>query len=473
MLPAGAHILVYPFPTSGHIIPLLDLTNRLLTLGLNVTVLITQNNLPLLDSLNANHPSTSLQSLVLPQPKWPAGSPATRLLKFMRGLRELHYPALLDWFKSHPSPPVAILSDFFLGWTQGLAAELGLPRVVFSPSGAFALSVSFAMWTDLPTNDDPDNVDALVSFPRVPNCPVYPWYQISHLYRTRKEGDPDWDLYRSNMMANKASWGIVFNSFAELERVYIDHLMKEMGHNRVWAVGPALPPEDDLVESMCRGGSSSVPAHDVLTWLDSRRDESVVYVCFGSRYVLTAKQIHELAAALEKTDVDFVYCVREPDERHASQDCGVLPDGFEDRVAGRGYVIRGWSQQVAILRHKAVGAFLTHCGWNSVLEGVSAGVVMMTWPMDADQFTNAQLLVDQLGVGIRVGEGTRNIPESGELARLLAQSMDGTRRERLKARELSGAALSAVVKGGSSDKDLNDFIKRINELKSGKNLTAV
>lgn len=473
MFPAGAHVLVYPFPSSGHIIPLLDLTHRLLTLGLNVTVLITQNNLPLLDSLNANHPSTSLQSLVLPEPKWSPDVSATRLLKFMRRLRELHYHALLDWFKSHPSPPVAILSDFFLGWTQGLAAELGLPRVVFSPSGAFALSVSFALWTDLPTNDEPDNVDSPVSFPRVPKCPVYPWYQISAIYRTLKEGDPDWELYRSNTMANKASWGIVFNSFAELESVYIDHMKKEMGHDRVWAVGPVLPPDDDSVESMSRGGSSSVPAHDVLTWLDSRHDQSVVYVCFGSRCILTTKQIHELAAALEKTDVDFVYCVREPDERHVSQDCGVLPDGFEDRVAGRGYVIEGWSPQVTILRHKAVGAFLTHCGWNSVLEGVSAGVVMLTWPMEADQFINAQLLVDQLGGGIRVGEGTRNIPESGELARLLSQSVRGTKQERLKAKELSGAALSAVVRGGSSDKDLDDFINRINELKSGKNLTVV
>lgn len=221
---------------------------------------------------------------------------------------------------------------------------------------------------------------------------------------------------------------------------------------------------------MSRGGSSSESGHDVLTWLETRRDHSVVFVCFGSRQVLTAKQIGELAAALEKTEVDFVWCVRQPDERHPPGDYGVVPDGFEDRVAGRGFVIRGWAPQVAILRHRSVGAFLTHCGWNSLLEGISAGPVMLTWPMGADQYANAQLLVDQLGVGIRVGEGTRNIPKSSELARLFAESLDHSRPERLKVKELSDAALNAVSKGGNSVKDLDDFIQGINELHSRKSL---
>lgn len=160
----------------------------------------------------------------------------------MRGLRELHYSAIVNWFKSHPSPPVAILSDFFLGWTHELANELGVQRVVFSPSGAFALSVSFALWSDLPKIGEPDDDNFQVSFPKVPNCPAYPSYQISHIYSS-DETNPDTVFYRSCMLANMECWGFVFNSFAELERVYIDHIKKEMGHERVWAVGPLLPPD--------------------------------------------------------------------------------------------------------------------------------------------------------------------------------------------------------------------------------------
>ncbi|KAF5933861.1 hypothetical protein HYC85_030032 [Camellia sinensis] len=66
------------------------------------------------------------------------------------------------------------------------------------------------------------------------------------------------------MLANNESWGVVFNSFTELERVYIDHIKKEIGHDRVWAIRPLLPPEDDdLLGPTNRGGSSAVPGHDV------------------------------------------------------------------------------------------------------------------------------------------------------------------------------------------------------------------
>ncbi|KAF2294816.1 hypothetical protein GH714_020222 [Hevea brasiliensis] len=381
----------------------------------------------------------------------------------MRSLREVHYPLLLNWFQSHSYPPVAIISDFFLGWTSEFASQVGVPRIVFSPSGALAFSVATFVWRDQPQNDHPENLNLSVSFPKIPNSPTFPWWQISHIYRMPK--DSDWEFYRNCNLANLASWGIIFNSFAELERVYLDHMKREFQNDRVWAVGPVLPPDDDLTGTANRGGSSSVPCHDVLTWLDSCKDHSVVYVCFGSRTALTCKQMDELAAALDKSGVHFIWCVRQPvEQRRTSSDYGDLPDGFEDRVADRGFIIKGWAPQVAILRHRAVGAFLTHCGWNSVLEGIATGAVMLTWPMSADQFTNAQLLVDQLRVGIRFGEGTANIPESTELARILAESVAETRPERLIAKKLQEEALSAI-RGGSSDTDLDGLVRRLNELK--------
>ncbi|KAJ7956524.1 UDP-glycosyltransferase [Quillaja saponaria] len=460
------HILIYPFPTSGHIIPFLDLTNQLLTRsGLYVTVLVTPQNLPLLDPLLAAHPS-SLQSLVLPPPEF-SNPKQNRLFAIIQSMRQLHYPLLLQWFQSHPSPPVAIISDFFLGWTHQLGSQLRVPRLVFSPSGAFALSVGFYLWRYLPQNTDPANLSSTIAFPKIPYSPIFPWWQITHLYRQGKKGDPDWDFIGENFIANMACWGIVFNSFSELERVYFNYLKQELGHDRVFAVGPALPPpEDEDVGQANRGGSSSVPCHEVLSWLNDRPDDSVVYICFGSRTVLTSKQMEVLTAALEISGVHFILSVREPDERHVGDDHGVIPDGFEDRVGGRGFVIRGWAPQVSILRHRAVGGFMTHCGWNSVLEGLSAGAVMLTWPMGADQYTNAKLLVDQLGVAIRGGEGTENIPESSELAQKFVDSVDAIRPERVRARELRDAALGSVKGGGSSNKELDELVKQLRELKS-------
>ncbi|KAA8542351.1 hypothetical protein F0562_023513 [Nyssa sinensis] len=383
----GPHILIYPYPAPGHVIPLLDLTHLLLTRGLTVTVLVTPTYAPLLEPLLSSHPSLFHPTLGSPLPPKPPLLPIfPSSLKYAPRVNSM--TLIFNWFRSQPTPPVAIISDFFLGWTHHLASELGVPRVVFWPSCAFQSSISNCMWRDLPKRDDPDDDNSPISFPNIPNSPIFPWWQMSFLYREYREGDPDWEFYRNSMLANVVSWGVVFNSFTELERVYIDHLKKEMGHDRVWTVGPLVLPDDDLMRHSKRGGPSAVPTQDVMTWLDAKAKDSVVYVCF------------------------------------ADQENVAIVEGLADRVEGRGFVIKGWAPQVAILNHRAVGVFVTHCGWNSALEGLSTGVMMLTWPINADQFTNAMLLVDQLGVAIRAYEGgDRIVPDSAELSRLLAQSV--------------------------------------------------
>ncbi|PON36167.1 UDP-glucuronosyl/UDP-glucosyltransferase [Parasponia andersonii] len=444
----GSHVLVYPLPSLGHVIPLLDLTHRLLTRGFTVTVLVTPKELPLLQPLISTHSSSFLKPFVVPIPE------ISTPIGLLEAMQKHHEPALIQWFRSQAtlSPPVvAIISDFLIGWTYDLAVRVGVKRVVFSSSGACDHSFSFALWKYLPKKDNPNDDDdsSTMSFPNLPNSPIYPWWQIPPIYRNYKEGDPIWEYCRNINLADMASWGIVFNSFAELENLDLDHLKRELGHDRVWAVGPLIPDRANNDAVFNRGGTSSIPHQQVMTWLDSRRDNSVVYVGFGSRDPLTSAQMEVLTAALEQSRVHFIFCAKE------------VSEGLEERVSDRGLVIRGWAPQVAILSHRAVGSFLTHCGWNSVLEGLAAGVVLLTWPMTADQFTNAKLVVEHCGAGIRVGEATRTIPDVAELTRLLEGSYEA---ERARAEELSRAAVEAVVQGGSSEKDLDELVKWLNEL---------
>ncbi|KAK7257258.1 hypothetical protein RIF29_31106 [Crotalaria pallida] len=457
------HLLAYPFPSSGHAIPLIDLTKTLVSRGLYVTVLVTPTTLPLLPP----DYSPLLQTLLLPAVKFTHPT-QNRLIAVVKFMTHHHYPIILDWARAHSSPPTAIISDFFMAWTHHLARDLHVPRLVFSPSGAFALSISFSLWRDLQQNDNPEDENYVVSFPNVPNSPLYPWWQISPLFRENKRGEPEWEYHRENMLLNLEAWGVVFNTFIGLERVYLDHVRKEIGHERVWAVGPVLPLPRGGSGSIGfedRGGSSTVDCHELITWLDSHADASVVYVCFGSRTVLTSAQMEVLTRALELSGVHFVLSLRGPDERHVARDNGKLPDGFVDRVRDEGFVIQGWAPQLVILNHRAVGSFLTHCGWNSVLEGLVSGVVMLTWPMGADQYTNAKLLVDQLGVAIRAAEGEENIPEASELALRIKKSLEKTN-ERLRAEEIRGAAVNALRKNGSSQKQLDTLVDKLNELKT-------
>ncbi|KAL8150614.1 hypothetical protein V2J09_020422 [Rumex salicifolius] len=469
----AAHILVFPYPAQGHLIPILDLTHHLLLRGLTVTIVVTTNNRHLLEPLLSSHPTSAVSALVLsfpPHPSLPAGAentkdlPPNSFVPVMSTLRRLRQP-LLRWFTTHPSPPSAILSDMFLGWTHQLAVQLSIKRFVFSPSGALALSVINSLWSKLPKL--PLDENDVIPFDDIPGQPRFKCHELSDIYRSYASAVPESEFLRGEFLNNLSSYGFVINTFDQLEADYLTHIKKELGHDRVWAVGPVLPPDSDVSYGpKMRGWSGSCGDDDVLSWLDGCGDDEVIYVCFGSQAVLTNGQMEALAGGLERSGARFVWKIKEPSNGHVEGErFGKLPPGFEDRVAGRGLVIRGWAPQVLILRHRAVCAFLTHCGWNSVLEGLSAGVMMLAWPLGADQYSDAVLLVDNLKVGLRVGQGTKSLPDPDELGRILAESVSGACKEhRLRALELKKMAKEAVSEGGSSSMELDGFVHHLSQL---------
>ncbi|KAJ6829584.1 putative UDP-glycosyltransferase 89B1 [Iris pallida] len=451
------HILVIPFPTQGHMLPLLDLTQRISSLdAFAITVVTTPKNLPYLSPLLSASPS-SVKPLLLPfpaHPLLPAGTenykdipiPTTPLFRaFNHALASLRSP-LLRWANSPAtsSPPDAIISDFFLGWTNGLARDLAIPRVTFSPSSAMTLAVNHHRWAKTNPNPNPNSTDHHTS-----SSPCIQLSQLSQLKRGYVEGSPITEFIREGFLADVESWGLVFNSFRGLEGPYLDHLKRELGHERVWAVGPVSLLGEPAGE---RGGPSSVSPAEVMSWLDGRERGSVVYVCFGSQCGLNQEQASVVATALEDSMIHFVWSMKET---------AVAPEGFEERTKGRGLVIKGWAPQVQVLHHDSVGSFMTHCGWNSVLEAVTTGVTMLLWPMSSDQFYNATLLENER-VGIRVYEGNDGVPDLEVLTRVLNDMVRKNGEEKhKKAKELGKVAREAVKEGGSSSRDLDDLVESL------------
>ncbi|KAI3686577.1 hypothetical protein L1987_80257 [Smallanthus sonchifolius] len=311
---------------------------------------------------------------------------------------------------------------------------------MFSTSGALGSSIFHALWRDIPKIND-DNVDEdesfLISFPEIPSSPEFPWWHLPPASRSYKKGDHDFESFRMTMLANMKSWGIVYNTFEGLEGVYIDHMKKQIGHDRVWAVGPLLPDKHGPMAS-ARTGSSEAPPDDLRA---------------SKTATLSEGQMSALVGALKLSKVGYIISMKASDSSSFE----------EDVAAGQGFVVKGWAPQLAILEHRAVGSYLTHCGWNSILEGIASGVMMLAWPMGADQFANATLLVDELGVGKRVCEGGPEIvPDSNELARLLDESLSGDLPERVKVKELRDGAMKAVKEGTSRDLDM--FVKIVCEV---------
>ncbi|RLM56080.1 hypothetical protein C2845_PM10G10690 [Panicum miliaceum] len=232
----------------------------------------------------------------------------------------------------------------------------------------------------MPRREDEDDDESLLPLPQIPDAPAYPSRQLSLLYWTLKDGDEVSEGVKRNFLWNLESSAFVPSTFWQLEECYLRAPLADLGFRRVRAVG-LLAPDADAAGN--QGGETAAAAADLCAWLDRfADDDSVVYI-----------------------------------------------KGFEERIAaagGRCRVIHGWAPQVAVLRHRAVGWFVTHFKWNSVLEACAAGVAMLVWPMIADQFVNARLLVDEAGAAVPVSwGGLTAAPAADEVTRVLDAAVGG------------------------------------------------
>lgn len=204
-------------------------------------------------------------------------------------------------------------------------------------------------------------------------------------------------MLRSFKRLDEPTW-IVCNTFDELEQGAIDYIAKD--DNKIQHLqcgGPLLP-----LSFLTNGQNSSnyvseslwEEDHHCLKWLDSQAPSSVLFVSFGSLVTFSARQAEEFALGLENSMLPFLWVIRP-----GLIEDGVLPHGFAQRVKERGCFVP-WAPQTRVLAHPSVGGFLTHCGWNSVLESIAAGVPMLGWPVLADQMLNCRCIVDGWGLGM-------------------------------------------------------------------------
>ncbi|EHA8589876.1 Scopoletin glucosyltransferase [Cocos nucifera] len=475
------HVLFFPFLAPGHIIPTVDLAKLFASRGVKATILTTPGNAPSIQpSIDQANDSCSLRQPIalslLPFPAAEAGLPAgcenmndivvTNLdmrFKFMRAIELLRQPfaqVLRELF------PDAVVTDYFLPWTQDVAAELAVPRIVFHGTSLFFHCVSHSI----------DRFKVLESVPAcnaqsfvLPGLPHRIEMQRSQFRDSGKV--PGLTVFLERIKnSEERSYGVVANSYYELEPDYAEHYRKVVGR-RVWNVGPVSLYNRNEIEKSQRGDDTSIDCNHCLRWLDTKKPVSVVYVCFGSICKLPIAQIREIALGLEASEKAFILVVRGV----RGNDSDWLPEGFEEEVVGRGkgLIIRGWAPQILILNHEAVGGFVTHCGWNSCLEGVSSGVPMITWPMFAEQFFNERLIVDVLKVGVGVGVveyadmcAERRVVTWEEIRRAVGRVMDGGKEAeemRRRARELAEMARRAVEEGGSSYVDVGELIEELME----------
>ncbi|KAF8019214.1 hypothetical protein BT93_G0027 [Corymbia citriodora subsp. variegata] len=470
------HIFFFPFMAPGHTIPMIDMAKLFAMRGCKSTLLATPHDEPTflksiakpqdsgfdIDVITVTLP---LKDVGLPEDcDNPSKITTEEMFKqFLRAVMMLDGQLKLLIEKLAPD---CLISDAFLPWTTEIAVKCGIPRLIFHGTSAFSSAC-----TECLTLYEPHKKVLCDSEPFViPNFPgeiTLSRMQLPDFFREETEITK---FYNEVRESEKRSFGVIVNSFYKLEPAYAEHYSTFLG-KRSWFIGPLSLCNKEVEDKAHRGNQPSIDQHDCLKWLDSKQPNSVIYICFGSIANLNAAQLHEIAVGLESSGQQFIWVVKkDPSVEEGKEEW--LPDGYESRMRNKGLIIRGWAPQALILDHEAIGGFVTHCGWNSILEAVTVGVPLVTWPVAAEQFYNEKLVNQVLKIGINIGvkrwvnlfgDSVKRERVEEAVKRVLVGEEAEEMRRRTKA--LAEMARGAVEEGGSSWSDLGALIQ---ELKSHK-----
>ncbi|KAL6501219.1 hypothetical protein OROHE_024866 [Orobanche hederae] len=279
---------------------------------------------------------------------------------------------------------------------------------------------------------------------------------FSHAIRTTDPNDPLLDFIVTEVSRSSKAAAVIINTVDSLEQKVLSSLSSICPP--IYAVGSLhlllnQLPAGNALKSRSSSLWKEEPA--CLDWLKSKPEHSVLYVNFGSIAVLNPQQLSEFAWGIAESKKDFLWVVR-PDLVRGGD--AALPTEFWEEIGDRGF-FAGWSPQEDVLGHAAVGGFLTHCGWNSVMESLCGGVPMLCWPFFADQKLNCRYACEEWGVGMEIGGDVKR----GEVGFLVRELMDGERGKMLKKRavEWRDKAAAAITAGGSSSLNLERLISEV------------
>ncbi|KAL0919219.1 hypothetical protein M5K25_011301 [Dendrobium thyrsiflorum] len=439
-----------PFPAQGHIIPLMELSYCLIERGINITFINTEFNHERIivgvvpdqaKFIDGIHFATIPDGLEPEEDRHKFGRLITSLTKVMpRFLEELMTYNVVKF--------TCFIADINMAWALSIANNVGLRTAVVWPAAAGALltilSIPKLIQDEvIDEKGRPMKKEVIQLNPEMTPIDTsnLPWCCPQDEYTQKIM----FNYIITNNQATSNAEMIICNSFEMLEKP----IFKEMTY--ILPVGP-LHNSFELIRdsNLCHFWSED---KQCIAWLNKHPANSVIYVAFGSIIIFNNKQFQELALGLELIGRPFLWVVR-PDLTNKSINC-TYPQGFEERVADRGRMI-GWSPQQKVLKHSAIACFISHCGWNSTIEGVRSGVPFLCWPYFADQLFNQSYITKVWKVGLSL------VPDENEL--ISKEEVGSKVEELLKDRDILARSQAlknfsdiSVMEGGSSFKNLNKF----------------
>lgn len=463
------HVFLISFPGQGHINPLLRLGKRLASKGLLVTFTTTESFWQAIHKANGTKRGELCQvgdgflRFDFIDDEWSPNEPRRQdldqYLPQLDSVGRRRVPQMLRQLADEGRPVTCLINNPFIPWVSDVAEELGLPSaMLWVQSCACFLSYYYYANGLVPfPNEEEPYIDI-----QIPTLPLLKWDEVpSFLHPTTP-----YPFLRRAILGQYRNLSkpfcVLMDCFDELEH---DTIQFSSSLCPIKPVGPLFKDPKPVTSSSAAAvrGDQLKADSDCLSWLDTKPSQSVVYISFGTVVFLKQEQINEIAYGILSSNVNFLWVMKPP-----HPDTGLiphtLPDGFLDKVGDKGRVVQ-YSPQEQVLAHKSVACFVTHCGWNSTMEAITSGMPVVAFPQWGDQVTDAKFLVDVFGIGVRMcrGEHEDKIVPRDEVEKCLKEATEGVKAEEMRrnAAEWKLKAENAFSEGGSSDKNLQEFVDEV------------
>ncbi|CAJ1938344.1 unnamed protein product [Sphenostylis stenocarpa] len=449
-----SHVLMVPYPSQGHINPMLQFSKRLCSKGVRVTMVTT---IFISKSMHLQSSSSlgTVQLDFISDGYDQGGFNQVGCVKtYLSRMQEVGSNSLREIINKHNSshhPIDCVVYDAFLIWVLDVAKEFGLLGAAFFTQLCAVNYIYYHVYHGLlkvPVSSLPISIPGLplLDLKDTPAFVYEPSFYPAYFDLVMNQFS---NIHKADML--------LVNSFYKLEDQVVDSMSKIYP---LLTIGPTVPsfhldkvvPNDrDNVLNLFQSDSSAVG------WLKQKPAGSVIYISFGSMVCLSSQQMDEIALGLMGTGFNFLWVIPNLESKNLSEEMGK-----EVNACGRGLIVN-WIPQLEVLSNKAVGCFFTHCGWNSTLEALCLGVPMVALPQWTDQPTNAKFVEDVWKVGIRVNENENGIVTREEIENCIRVVMekDLGKEMRINAMKWKELAVEAVSQGGTSDHNINEFIKNL------------
>ncbi|CAA7062662.1 unnamed protein product [Microthlaspi erraticum] len=373
------HAFMFPWFAFGHMAPYLHLANKLAEKGHRVTFLLPKKAQKQLEPHNlfpdkiVFHPLTLSPVNGLPAGAETASDIPLSLDKFLSEAMDLTHDQVEAAVRA--LRPDLIFFDF-AHWVTEIAREYGIKSVSY-----IVVSANTIAHTHVPGSE------LGVPPPGYPSSKVRFREQDAYLLATLSIYYER--IYHQITTGLKSCDVIAMRTCKEVEGKFCDYISRQY-KKKVLLTGPLLPEQD-----------KSKPLEDQWShWLSGFAPGTVVFCALGSQVILEKDQFQELCLGMELTGLPFLVAVKPPKGASTIQEA--LPEGFEERVKGRGVIWGGWVQQPLILGHPSVGCFVSHCGFGSMWESLMSDCQIVLLPYLSDQLLNTRLMTEELEVSVEV-----------------------------------------------------------------------